>query len=597
MPESSLDACKNLLSPSQAQARELKHELKRWEAEFGRTQGRTPTKDDLLQLPDMAEKYRQYSRIKKKLQHEAMTSDRHKSPEDRIMLPLETSVLSKRKVASGRSVASFASMPLRLNPQIGLSTPDRNYKPSSKPCESDDVIEGTPKRPRISNIFASPDYNGTVDSSCEDILSAAAKTSIGMVDYADNDAVTYTPPPSLIRRYNQHTPSIKSTEQPTARSLLSAMTTLSTSAEATTGENTTDKAKSARSIDLTGKAPMFKARAGKLVKTTSIPLSAFGASFGGASQLFPSQGHLSDGNDTPVPSQTLDELSSSELVFGENEEFTTEPKHVKKPTQKRSTRRVKLKPVNKDGTVDKPVRSKPSGHQLVSQNFYKIKGRRHGPRSTEDRRLGMYKRMISKKQRSAHTSVSSRIKYDQQWNAPNPYHEDNGDSSKEDTDEDYMKETKPESSRPTHVGRRRTVLGQPLHYFAADSSTDDSEACIVDMSDGSARVSEKSQLKLDIRKILQHVWHFDRFRAGQAAAIRQTIEGQPTLLSLATGAGKSLAYQLPALVLWAAYGTLTLVVTPLLSLMHDQMQQLPSGMLAVSMSSEKEVQSDIAAQL
>ncbi|KAI9471630.1 P-loop containing nucleoside triphosphate hydrolase protein, partial [Coemansia mojavensis] len=117
------------------------------------------------------------------------------------------------------------------------------------------------------------------------------------------------------------------------------------------------------------------------------------------------------------------------------------------------------------------------------------------------------------------------------------------------------------------------------------------------MDAGSSQVPANSQLKLDLRKLLQHVWHFDKFRAGQADAIRQAIEGQSTLLSLATGAGKSLAYQLPALVLWAAYGTLTLVVTPLLSLMRDQMQQLPPGMLALSMSSEKELQSDVAAQL
>ncbi|KAJ2205412.1 hypothetical protein EV180_007267, partial [Coemansia sp. RSA 518] len=91
---------------------------------------------------------------------------------------------------------------------------------------------------------------------------------------------------------------------------------------------------------------------------------------------------------------------------------------------------------------------------------------------------------------------------------------------------------------------------------------------------------------VDLRKVLRHVWQFEDFRTGQVAAMRQVVESRPTLLSLATGSGKSLAYQLPALVLWAACGALTLVVTPLLSLMRDQMQQLPAGIQAVCLASD-----------
>jgi ATP-dependent DNA helicase RecQ len=63
---------------------------------------------------------------------------------------------------------------------------------------------------------------------------------------------------------------------------------------------------------------------------------------------------------------------------------------------------------------------------------------------------------------------------------------------------------------------------------------------------------------------------FAAFRAGQEAAIRRVLAGRHTLLVMPTGAGKSLAYQLPALLLPG----LTLVISPLIALMKDQVDGL-----------------------
>ena len=73
---------------------------------------------------------------------------------------------------------------------------------------------------------------------------------------------------------------------------------------------------------------------------------------------------------------------------------------------------------------------------------------------------------------------------------------------------------------------------------------------------------------------LAHRWFgIERFRPGQALAIRNVLAGIDTLAIMPTGAGKSLCYQLPALV---ADGV-TLVVSPLIALMkdqHDKLEQL-----------------------
>ena len=67
-------------------------------------------------------------------------------------------------------------------------------------------------------------------------------------------------------------------------------------------------------------------------------------------------------------------------------------------------------------------------------------------------------------------------------------------------------------------------------------------------------------------------WHFgyDEFRPGQEAVISNALAGRHGLVVMPTGGGKSLCYQLPAL----ATGGLTLVVSPLIALMKDQVDGL-----------------------
>jgi ATP-dependent DNA helicase RecQ len=75
---------------------------------------------------------------------------------------------------------------------------------------------------------------------------------------------------------------------------------------------------------------------------------------------------------------------------------------------------------------------------------------------------------------------------------------------------------------------------------------------------------------MDLRGSLRANFGFEEFYPGQEEVISRVLEGQDTLAILATGAGKSLTYQLPALLL---EGT-TVVVSPLIALMKDQLDVL-----------------------
>jgi ATP-dependent DNA helicase RecQ len=75
---------------------------------------------------------------------------------------------------------------------------------------------------------------------------------------------------------------------------------------------------------------------------------------------------------------------------------------------------------------------------------------------------------------------------------------------------------------------------------------------------------------VDLRSALNEKFGFEEFYPGQEEVVSRDLSGQDTLAILATGAGKSLTYQLPALLL---EGT-TVVVSPLIALMKDQLDML-----------------------
>ncbi|MCG9642311.1 ATP-dependent DNA helicase RecQ [Vibrio sp. Isolate34] len=80
----------------------------------------------------------------------------------------------------------------------------------------------------------------------------------------------------------------------------------------------------------------------------------------------------------------------------------------------------------------------------------------------------------------------------------------------------------------------------------------------------------------DAQNILQDVFGYQSFRDGQQEVIDLAVEGRDSLVIMPTGGGKSLCYQIPALVREG----LTLVISPLISLMKDQVDQLKANGVA-----------------
>jgi ATP-dependent DNA helicase RecQ len=118
---------------------------------------------------------------------------------------------------------------------------------------------------------------------------------------------------------------------------------------------------------------------------------------------------------------------------------------------------------------------------------------------------------------------------------------------------------------PRPVSRRPEIGSAPLDVPLPQPEL---ESTVVDMGEA--------------RRLLKRVFGFDQFLPLQSEVIENMLGKQDTLAIMPTGSGKSLCYQLPALM----SPGLTVVVSPLISLMYDQVEQLREwGVTAVTLNS------------
>lgn len=90
-------------------------------------------------------------------------------------------------------------------------------------------------------------------------------------------------------------------------------------------------------------------------------------------------------------------------------------------------------------------------------------------------------------------------------------------------------------------------------------------------------------LHTKLEKILKKYWGYDSFRPLQRDIIESVMSGRDTLGLMPTGGGKSITFQVPGM---AFDSGLTIVVTPLISLMKDQIDNLRQrGIKAVMLNS------------
>ena len=83
-------------------------------------------------------------------------------------------------------------------------------------------------------------------------------------------------------------------------------------------------------------------------------------------------------------------------------------------------------------------------------------------------------------------------------------------------------------------------------------------------------LSDESMAQPTAKTVLQQIFGFSQFREGQEKIINHLLHGDNVLAIMPTGGGKSLCYQIPAVL----SETITVVISPLVALMDDQVAAL-----------------------